>query len=83
MAGLTPENAGMINSNVGNILRQFVNVQESVHHTAANLAPLDLTKDPYLMSTGDAATIQSAIANLDAALQAVDMTFINRLIGMW
>jgi hypothetical protein len=83
MAGLTPISENDLNNSVGQILRQFVNVQEGVHHTAGNLAPLDLTKDPYNMSAADETTIKSAVNGLDAALQGVDMTFINRLIGMW
>lgn len=83
MAGLTPGSAAEINNNVGVILRRFVDDKESVNHLAANLAPLDLKAEPYLMSAEDETLIKSAVNALDTALDAVDMTFIDRLVGMW
>lgn len=83
MVGLTPPTANDINNNVGVILRRFVDDQESVLHLAANLAPLDLQAEPYLMSAEDETLIKSAVNGLNDALQAVDMTFISRLVGMW
>jgi hypothetical protein len=83
MAGLTPASAGEINNNVGMILRRFVDDRESVLHLAASLAPLDLKAEPYLMTEADEGTIKSAVNGLNTELQAVDMTFISRLVGMW
>lgn len=83
MAGLTPETADAVNERVGNILRQFVDIKESVGHLQANLAPLVLTDPPYSMSAGDDTLIKSAVNGLDTALDGVDMTFISRLVGMW
>jgi hypothetical protein len=81
--GLTPKTADEVNNNVGVILRRFVDDQESVNHLAANLAPLDLQAPPYSMSAEDETLIKSAVNGLDQALDAIDMTFINRLVGMW
>jgi len=83
MAGLTPKNADEVNNNVGVILRRFVDDRESVNHLQANLSPLDLKAEPYLMSAEDETLIKSAVNGLDEALDAVDMTFISRLVGMW
>lgn len=83
MAGLTPAGAAELNNQVGSILRQFVSIKESVSHMQANLAPLDLTAPPYDMGTEDDLTIKSAVNGLDTALDAIDMTFIDRLIGVW
>lgn len=83
MAGLTPPNAQEVNNSVGYILRAFVDNRESVHHLAANLAPLDLTQAPYSMTPEDDTLIKSAVNGLDTALQGIDMTFISRLVGMW
>ena len=83
MAGLTPATAYDVNNNVGVILRRFVDDKESVNHLAANLAPLDLKAEPYLMTEEDETLIKSAVNALDTALDSVDMTFINRLVGMW
>jgi hypothetical protein len=83
MAGLTPSTALELNNTVGTILRRFVDDRESVLHLDANLDPLDLTAEPYLMSEEDQTLIKSAVGDLNTALQAVDMTFISRLVGMW
>jgi hypothetical protein len=83
MAGLTPNTAQEINNNVGNILRRFVDDRESVLHLHASLEPLDLKAEPYLMSAEDETLIKSAVGDLNTALQAVDLTFISRLVGMW
>lgn len=83
MAGLTPITAQEVNHNVGNILRRFVDDRESVLHLQASLAPLDLKAEPYLMSEEDETLIKSAVNGLNTDLQAVDMTFISRLVGMW
>jgi hypothetical protein len=83
MAGLTPSTAAEINNNVGVILRRFVDDKESVNHLAANLAPLDLQGEPYLMTEEDETLIKSAVNALDTALDGIDMTFIDRLVGMW
>lgn len=83
MAGLTPMTADEVNERVGNLLRQFVDIKDSIDHMQANLAPLTLTDPPYDMTPVDDTTIKSAVNGLDTALDAVDMTFINRLIGIW
>jgi hypothetical protein len=83
MAGLTPSTALEINNNVGRILRSFVDDRESVLHLAASLAPLDLQAEPYLMTPEDETLIKSAVNGLNTDLQAIDMTFISRLVGMW
>jgi hypothetical protein len=83
MAGLTPSTAAEVHNNVGVILRRFVDDKESVNHLAASLAPLDLKIAPYFMSEEDETLIKSAVNALDTALDAIDMTFISRLVGMW
>jgi hypothetical protein len=83
LAGLTPSTAAEIDNNVGVILRRFVDDRESVMHLAASLAPLDLQADPYNMTPEDETLIKSAVNGLNNDLQAIDMTFISRLVGMW
>ena len=81
--GLTPRTADEVNNSVGNILRQFTDIKESVNHLADSLAPLDLQAEPYLMSAEDETLIKSAVNGLDSALDDIDMTFVVRLTGMW
>ena len=83
MAGLAPANSNEVNNNVGVILRRFVDDKESVNHLMASLAGVDLKAEPYLMTAEDETLIKSAVNDLDTALDAVNMTFINQLVGLW
>jgi len=80
--GLSPKNADEVNLNVGMILRNFTDVRAKVHAQQGWLAAEDLKVDPYNMTADDETLIKSAMSALDADLTAVDMTFINRLIGL-
>jgi hypothetical protein len=81
--GLTPASAGELNNSVGNILRSFTDIKESINHLADSLAPLDLQAPPYSMSADDETLIKSAVNSLDTELDEIDMTFVVRLTGMW
>ena len=83
MPGLAPANAFEVNNNVGIILRRFVDDKESISHLRESLASLDLKADPYNMTAEDETLIKSAVGDLDTALDAIDMTFINQLVGLW
>ena len=83
MAGLTPKTADEINHNVGTILRRFVDDKESVGHLKESLAPIIMTEPPYTMTAEEETLIKSAVNDLDTALDAIDMTFINQLVGLW
>lgn len=80
--GTNPRNADEVNSLTGLHLRQFLSVRVSLQQDQNFMAATDLTAAPYHF-TGDQQTqIKTAIGNLDQALQAVDLTFISRLVGM-
>lgn len=81
--GMTPTNASDVNVAVGNLLRQFTQIKERVGQQNAWLVTVDLKAQPYLMTPEDETLIKSAIADLDVALDAVNMTFISRLTGLW
>ena len=82
-AGLAPKSADEVNNNVGVILRRFVDDKESITHLRESLASLTLTDPPYSMTPEDETLIKSAVNGLDDALDAIDMTFINQLVGLW
>ena len=81
--GLSPQSATEVNLQVGTVLRSFTDIKESVNHLQDWLAAADLKAEPYLMTPEDETLIKSAVSGLDASLDAVDMTFITRLTGMW
>lgn len=81
--GLNPNNASEINQQVGYLLRQYQEIVARVKHFNVSLQSLTLTAAPYNMTPEDDSLIKSAIGGLDTSLQAVDMTFINRLTGLW
>ena len=81
--GLNPQTADDVNFQVGTMLRQFTDIKESVGHYQAWLAGVDLKVPPYDMSEELETLIKSAVFGLDTSLDTVDMTFINRLVGIW
>lgn len=81
--GLSPVSADQVNNEVGIVLRQFTDLKESLGHYHEWLTAADLKVEPYLMTAEDETLIKSAIADLDATLDGVDMTFISRLTGLW
>lgn len=81
--GLNPNNSTELNYAIGNHLRVFVDTRETIAHDYNSLLGKDLKTDPYNMSEEDETLVKSALSELHTALQAVDMTFINRLTGLW
>ncbi len=80
--GTQPENATVLNLLVGQHLRTFVQAKLIVGQDADFFVATDLTAAPYFFTTEQETLIKSAVADLDTALDAIDMTFINRVIGM-
>ena len=83
MAGLNPNSAQELNTSVGQVLRQFVMAKDAVNRSQGSVAPLTLTDPPYNMTPEDDALIKTALNDLDEVLDGVDMTWINRLIGIY
>ena len=81
--GLAPGNAYEINLAIGTHLRSFVDIKETIGHDYDGLLGIDLKIDPFNMTPEDETLVKSAINGLHQALEAVDMTFINRLVGLW
>jgi len=81
--GMNPTTGDEVNYSVGTLLRDFVTLKEKVNHYQAWLAGAVLTDPPYDIDPDLDATIKTAVNGLDTSLDAVDMTFINRLVGIW
>jgi hypothetical protein len=81
--GLSPNSAYEVNSTVGQLLRTFTDLKESIGHNHEWLVTADLKIDPYNMSAEEETLIKSAIGDLDTTLDGIDMTFINRLTGLF
>jgi len=81
--GLAPASAYEVNSQVGLHLRDFTTIKERIHHDQEFLVATDLKVSPYFFDPDQETLIKSAIAGLDTALQAIDMTFIDRLTGLF
>jgi len=81
--GLDPQDASDVNRQVGTHLRQFVELKETIGHDQDWLLGADLKGSPYFFSDTQETDIKTAVSQLDAALDAVDMTFINRLTGLF
>jgi len=81
--GLAPASAYEVNASVGSHLRDFTTIKERIHHDQAFLVATDLKAPPYNFDTDQETLLKSAIAGLDTNLLAVDMTFIDRLTGLF
>lgn len=81
--GTQPENAYAVNQLVGTHLRSFVSIKNTINQDRDFLQATPLTEAPYYFTANQETLIKSAIADLDTALDAVDMTFISRLIGLY
>lgn len=79
--GLTPINAADLNTQLGSLLRQFITIQEGIAHWQDWLLTVDLKVDPYLFTSSEETLIKSAVGDLNASLDTIDMTFITRLVG--
>lgn len=80
--GTAPASALEVNLLVGQHLRQFAASKIVINQDHDWLAATDLKGPPYYFDTDQETLIKSALADLDQALDAIDMTFISRLIGM-
>lgn len=80
--GSNPRSAEEVNGLVGLHLKQFVVAKAVINQDQDFFAATDLKVAPYFFSADQETQIKTAFSQLDTALDAVDMTFINRLIGM-
>lgn len=80
--GTQPRNADEVNGLVGTHMRGFTASKAAVHQDQEFFLATDLKIAPYFFDADQETLIKSAVAGLDTALQAVDMTFISRIIGM-
>lgn len=83
VVGLSPKTADEVNNLIGTHMRQFVDLQNVIGGDHDWLLAADLQAEPYLMSAEDETLIKSAVGDLDTALDGIQMTFINRLVGLY
>lgn len=80
--GTQPRNADEVNGLVGTHLKGFIANKNAIGQDHDFFATMDLKGAPYYFTEQQETLIKSAIADLDTALDAVDMTFISQLVGM-
>jgi len=80
--GTSPRNAAEVNGLVGLHLKDFLRVATIINQDQDWLSPTDLKAAPYFFTDEQEALIKSAVSGLDEALDAIDRTFISRLVGM-
>lgn len=80
--GTQPRNADEVNGLVGTHLRGFIASQNAIGQDHDFFLTVDLKAAPYYFDEQQETLIKSAIADLDDALDAVNMTFISQLVGM-
>ena len=80
--GTQPRNADEVNALVGTHLRSFIANKNAIGQDHDFFLTVDLKAAPYYFAAEQETLIKSAIADLDASLDAVNMTFISQLVGM-
>jgi hypothetical protein len=80
--GSNPRSAAEVNGLVGLHLRQFATTKAMINQDQDFFAATDLKLAPYYFTPDQETQIKTAYSQLDADLDALDMTFVNRLIGM-
>ena len=80
--GTQPRNADEVNAQVGTHLEGFIANKNAISQDHNFFLTVDLKVSPYWFSEEQETLIKSAIADLDTALDAVNMTFISQLVGM-
>jgi len=81
--GAEPQTAGEVNALVGQHLRSFVTIKNTINQDRDFLQATDLKVAPYYFTADQETLIKTAILQLDTSLDAVDMTFIVRLVGLY
>jgi len=80
--GTQPETAFAVNQLIGQHLRAFTQNKGVINQDHSWLETVDLKAAPYYFAADQETLLKSAVADLDAALDAVEMTFISRIIGL-
>jgi len=80
--GGQPHSAAEVNGLVGLHLKEFLRIKTVINQDEDWFLPTDLKAAPYYFTADQETLIKSAFTTLDQALDALDMTFINRLVGM-
>lgn len=82
VVGAQPRTADEVNQKIGAHLSQFLTLKTIIGQDRDYLATATLTAEPYFFTPDQETLIKTAINGLDSAFDAIDMTFINRLIGL-
>lgn len=78
--GSAPVSADDYNIKLGFLLKQFLTIKGQINQWQAWQSGVNLA-DRYGFTPEDAALAVSAVNGLDSGLDALDMTFVNRLAG--
>lgn len=81
--GTNPKNADEVNGLVGTHLKGFLASVVTIHQDQNFMLATDLKASPYGFLDTQETEIKTAISQLDLALQAIDLTFISRIVGMF
>jgi hypothetical protein len=82
-AGSYPRTADEVNNLIGGTLKTFISVKEALvrHQDWLAQGSTDLKVAPYSMTASDETNLKTAVAGLNTALAAIDLTFVKRCVG--
>ena len=80
--GTQPQTAAEVNALVGTHLRDFLRHKAIINQDASFMSGADLKAAPYYFTDTQETDLKSSVLALDTELDAIDLTFINRVVGM-
>jgi len=80
--GSQPADALSVNLMVGQHLRQFLANKNAIDQDTDFLQATDLKVAPYYFTADQETLLKSAVFTLHTSFDAIDMTFISRVIGL-
>jgi hypothetical protein len=80
--GGNPRSADEINAVIGQHLRAFLAAKVALDQDARFFAATDLKTPPYYFTADQEDALKAAVNSLDTAIDAIDLTFVMRVVGL-
>jgi hypothetical protein len=80
--GGNPRSPDEVNAVIGKHLSDFLAAKVAIDQDARFCAATDLKVSPYNFTGDQEDALKAAVSSLDSALDAIDLTFVMRIVGL-